>query len=237
MPKTIVILQPGYLPWQGFFEQLDRADVFVLFDNVQYDRSWRNRNRIKTAYEINGTHWQWLTVPVKAHGLPSIKEVRIADHKWPKRHIGIIENNYGKAKFFANYFPEIVSTLTNDRFDFLVDLDYTLIKLISKWLGINSDKIVLSSKLNLELPQGKTEKNVAICKALGATRFYEAAAGINFFDSGKFTKAGIELVYQDYKHPTYTQLHGQFISHLSVIDLIFNEGPKSLEIIRQGGKK
>ena len=51
----IGILQPGYLPWLGFFEQMARVDHFVCYDDVQYTRQdWRNRNRIKTA---GGAAW------------------------------------------------------------------------------------------------------------------------------------------------------------------------------------
>lgn len=235
--KTIVILQPGYLPWLGFFEQLDRADIFVLYDTVQYDHSWRNRNRIKTAYPTDGHNWQWLTVPVKAHGLPLIKDVQIAGDKWPKHHLGMIESNYRKTEFFSDYFPALSSLLLHAQFNLLADLDNALIRLLAGWLDIDQGKIVLASQLDLKMPEGKTEKNIAICKYFGVEQFYEASAGRNYIDEKKFIEAGIKLTYQDYQHPTYRQLHGDFVPYLSAIDLLFNEGHRSLEIIRQGGKK
>jgi hypothetical protein len=96
---VIGILQPGYLPWLGFFEQMYRSDVFVIYDDVQYDKEgWRNRNRIKTSKGI-----QWLTVPVviKFEEHPLINEIKINNTvNWRKKHLSSINQNYSKASFF-----------------------------------------------------------------------------------------------------------------------------------------
>jgi hypothetical protein len=82
-PRTVGILQPGYLPWLGFFDQVYRSDVFIIYDDVQYDKhGWRNRNRIKTPQGI-----QWLTVPVLTSGMnkPTSKTVLIDNSQnWRK---------------------------------------------------------------------------------------------------------------------------------------------------------
>ena len=224
--KTIGILQPSFLPWLGFFEQLYRSDVFVLYDDVQFEKgSWRNRNRIKTP---NGA--QWLTVPVlqKGRGFQLIKDVLInQDVPWQKKQIKTIRQNYSKAPFFVKYADKLFDKL-NRPWERLVELNVELIYWIAKELGI-SNKIVSASELGV-FGSG-AERLVEVIKSLGGTCFYEGSAGKNYIDDSLFEENGISVVYQDYAHPTYPQLHGDFVSHLSIIDLMFNCGEDSLEIL------
>ena len=111
--RTIGILQPGYLPWLGFFEQMHKSDVFVIYDDVQYDREgWRNRNRIKTA---NGV--QWLTVPVfvKCDAHPLVNEIKI-DNKanWRKKHLSSIRQGYSNAPYFKKYIDIFDETFSRE---------------------------------------------------------------------------------------------------------------------------
>ena len=224
--RTVVILQPGYLPWLGFFEQMFKSDVFVIYDDVQYDKhSWRNRNRIKSAQGI-----QWLTVPVLTTGqdLPLNTEARIDNkHNWRKKHLSAIRQNYSKAPFFKQYFPEL-ERVYQQEWDLLIDLDVTLMKLIMTWLGLERELVYCSS---LQIKGEKTQRLVDICSALSATEFYEGAAGADYIDESLFQNAGIQLTYQAYQHPTYRQRYGEFIPYLSVIDLLMNEGDASLDIL------
>src|SRR5437763_192566 len=109
-PRTLVVLQPGYLPWLGFFDQLRRSDVVVYYDDVQYDKhGWRNRNRIKAP---SGP--QWLTVPVRHAGLgwPRIADVEIEpDTPWARKHLGTIQQYYARAPFTPRYLPELADVL------------------------------------------------------------------------------------------------------------------------------
>lgn len=224
--KTIGILQPGYLPWLGFFEQLYHSDIFVLYDDVQYDKNgWRNRNRIKTL-----TGPIWLTVPVLTTGKSSqqVCEAGI-DPKvnWAAKHLKSVEMNYKKASFFNDYFP-ILRDLLSQSWPLLVDLDCALIEELMRALGFER-KIVRSSTLGIE--GDRFERLVRICKHFGADRFYEGQAGENYIDPGDFEKAGIRVDFQHYKHPVYDQLFGAFLSHLSIIDLLFNHGSSSLHIL------
>mgnify|MGYP001558939589 CR=1 FL=1 len=118
---VIGILQPGYLPWLGFFEQMHRSDVFIIYDDVQYDReSWRNRNRIKSANGI-----QWLTVPVhfKLSEAPLITEVKTDNTaNWRKKHLFSIRQNYAKAPYFKDYIGLFEEAYSRD-WEYLLDLD------------------------------------------------------------------------------------------------------------------
>ena len=127
---TLVILQPGYLPWLGFFDQMRRSDVFVYYDDVQYDKhGWRNRNRIKTP---SGP--QWLTVPVRHSGLgsPRIVDVEIDSRTpWVRKHLASIRQAYAAAPFLRQYMPELEELLQR-RWERLVDLDLAVAELMSR---------------------------------------------------------------------------------------------------------
>lgn len=222
----IGILQPGYLPWLGFFEQVYSSDVFVIYDDVQYDKhGWRNRNRIKSANGI-----QWITVPVLTSGMnkPLIKDVLIDNRtSWQKKHLNALTINYGKAEYFKDYigiFEEIYAR----RWDFLLELNVEITAKILSAIGLQRE-IKFSSKLDVH--GDRIQRLIDICKLFNGTVFYEGAAGQNYIDEATFNSEGIALEYQKYEHPIYRQLYGEFIPYLSVVDLLFNEGSKSLQII------
>ena len=223
----IGILQPGYLPWLGFFEQMNKSDVFVIYDDVQYDKEgWRNRNRIKTANSI-----QWLTVPVLfslSDYLP-INEVRI-DNKtnWRKKHLLSIRQNYSKALFFEKYI-DIFEEAYSKEWEYLIDIDMYLILKLAECLGMKDKKIIRSS--TLDITGNRIERLVRICKMFMADIFYEGVSGRRYIDEGSFVENGIKVEFQDYKHPVYHQLHGNFVPYLSVIDLLFNHGVDSFAIM------
>lgn len=221
--------QPQYLPWLGFFEKIDRADRFVLLDDVQYKKNeWQNRNRIKTP---KGP--QWLTVPVKAHLGQKINEVPIDNSKsWVKDHLKSLETNYHRAPFFEKIFPQIEKVLTQKEWDFLGGLNIALIKTLLNLLEIPENKIVLSSSLKIK---GKsTQRLVEIGQTLEAFTYLSGQDGEKYLDLELFNQAQIKVAFQQYQHPVYAQLFDDFQSHLSVVDLLFNCGPKSLSVLRKG---
>ncbi|MCP4112656.1 MAG: WbqC family protein [Desulfobacteraceae bacterium] len=224
--KTVGILQPSYMPWLGFFEQLYTCDIFVLYDDVQFEKgSWRNRNRIKTD---GGP--QWLTVPVMLKGkdFPVIKDVIINQSiPWHKKHIKSVTQNYSKAPFFELYADKLFKLL-NKPCKYLIDLNFELIHWLTDQLNI-STPMVLSSELNIS--GANVQRLIDIIQSLQGNHFYEGSAGREYIDVKIFEEAGITVTFQDYNHPVYPQLHGDFISHLSIIDLLFNCGSESLNIL------
>lgn len=203
------------------------SDVFVIYDDVQYDKQgWRNRNRIKTG---NGV--QWVTVPVnsKLRECPLVNEVTIDNRiNWRKKHFHSIKQNYSKAPFYKEYI-NIVEEAYSREWQYLIDIDLYFIKKLANCLGMNNKKIVRSSSLDVR--GERIERLVTLCKIFKADVFYEGAAGKNYIDSKHFEEQGIRVEFQDYEHPVYNQLHGDFVPYLSVIDLLFNLGPESLSII------
>lgn len=229
MINRISILQPSYIPWLGYFEQINKVDAFVFYDDVLYTKNdWRNRNKIKTP-----TGTVWLTIPVNIKNRLTdyllIKDVTFADKNILKKHIKAIELNYKKAPFFKEFFP-ILTLLFNKRYIFLSDFNIIVIKAISNFLDIKKVNFLKSSDLSITNPN-PTDRLIGICKNLKATHYLTGNSAKNYLDEKLFAKNGIILEYQEYKHPTYKQLWGDFIPYLSVIDLIFNEGHDSLKIL------
>ena len=223
---TAVILQSGYLPWLGFFDQMYKSDVFVIYDDVQYDKhGWRNRNRIKTAQGV-----QWLTVPVliKGQDKPLIKEVQINNKvDWRRTHLKSVKQNYFRAPFFDTCFC-VLEEVYSKEWKYLIDLDMILIFALMERLGL-SRRIELSSDLGVA---GKdTQRLVDICSYLGASHYLTGDAARDYLDESLFLQYNIALAYHNYQHPLYDQLYGEFIPYLSVIDLLFNHGKDSLDIL------
>ena len=224
---TIGILQPGYLPWLGFFEQMYRSDVFVVYDDVQYDKhGWRNRNKIKTS---KGP--LWLTVPVKVSFKNKllINEVKISNKtNWRKKHLLSINQNYAKAPFYREYIGMFEDFFSRS-WENLIDVDMHFIVKLAECLRMGQKRIVKSSELGLS--GNRIGKLINICKYFNADIFYEGSSGRNYIDEDIFLKSRIKVEFQDYKHPVYNQLYADFLPNLSVVDLLFNHGRESLSIL------
>lgn len=226
--RRIGILQPGYIPWLGFFEQMYKSDIFVYLDDVQYTKNdWRNRNRIKTKDGI-----QWLTIPIKYKFGLKINEVKINNEiDWSRKHIQAIKTWYGRSKYYGEYILELEDIL-NSQWENISTLDIVLIEWIAKKIGINC-KTVLSSKMEVTI-EDKQMRIIKICQDLGSDIFYEGRSGQNYIDTNKFESNGIKIEFQAYEHPYYYQMYTKeqgFVSHLSTIDLLFNHGKESLDIL------
>ena len=228
--KTVAIMQPTYLPWIGYFDMIDQSACFVFLDSVRFNkRSWQQRNRVKG---LNGI--LWLTVPVftKGRRYQLIREVVIDQtQNFQEKHIKTITHLYSRAPFFAQYIHELSAILRKSH-RFLADLNIELICWLCARLGVETE-LTRSSSLNVE---GKNvELLVNICKALNADRYLSAAGSGEYIEENNlFGPNSIDLAYHAYRHPEYRQLHDAFVPYLSVVDLLFNEGPSSLSIIREG---
>ena len=226
-----VINQPNYIPWRGYFHQIQKADVFVFYDDVQYDKhGWRNRNRIKTS---NGT--VWLTIPVKKKGAVQnhtpINEIYIDwSRDWLRKHWRTIEQAYDKAPFYELYMSFLKNTYDR-HFDKLADLTIELTILIAKALGIAQTKFISSSSLNVS--GTKTGRLLEILKQVGATHYISGPAAKNYLDEAKLLNAGISIEYMVYQYPIYPQLYPPYDPQVSILDLLFMKGPESAKYIWQ----
>jgi len=204
------------------------SDLFVLYDNTQYKTDdWQNRNKIRTK-----DGWMWLTVPIKHNFGDLIKDVKIDNSKnWQRKHWNSIQANYAKAPYFKKYKDEFEKIYTQ-KWVLLADFNTSLIKKAAEILGIKT-KIVRASE-NMSLTSKSQQALLDICKHFGAKIYISGADGKKYITSEfqkEFEKYGIKIIYQNYKHPKYKQVHPGFEPYMCILDLIFNLGPESLNVI------
>jgi WbqC-like protein family len=227
----IAISQPGYLPWAGFFDLIDQVDQFVLLDDAQFvKQSWHQRNRIKSS-----TGMQWLTVPVIFRGRlgQPLCEVEIREPDFWQKHLRSVEVNYGRARYFETYFPQLKGILEDGRPGArLIDLNLALIQWIAGQLSI---KTLMERSSSLKIEGKKSEHLVSICERLGAKDYLSPRSASYLLDDlAMFADAGIRVWFQNYIHPEYEQRFPPFLPYASVLDLLFNEGPEAGKIMRSG---
>jgi len=227
----ISIMQPTYLPWLGYFDLIDQSDIFVILDDVQFEKqSWQQRNRIKAK---NG--WVWLTIPVIQKFGQKISETRINyANRWNEKHWKSIYYNYHAAAFYHS-FNERLEKIYAMHSEFLIDFNMTIIQWFCEQLGIHP-QFIRSSELSLE--GTKTERLLNICQDLHADTYLSPPGSRTYLEKNNlFHNSGIELKYQHFEHPQYSQLWGDFIPYLSVLDLLLTQGVHSLPIIRSGRRE
>jgi len=223
----VSIHQLHYLPWLRYFDKIARSDVFVALDDVQFTKNgWQNRNKIKHAQG-----WMYLTVPVYHQHEQNLDEVRINNQvRWGDKHWKSLSLNYSKAPYFtdhADFFRDIYAR----EWEHLNSLNWEVLSYLVKALGINA-RLVKSSELQVE--GEATLRLVNICQALGADQYLTGAyAAKAYLDEDILQEHGIKALMQDWDCPRYRQCFPQagFIPDLSVVDLLFNEGPESLAIL------
>jgi hypothetical protein len=224
-----VILQPSYIPWRGFFDQIRRADVFVFYDDVQYDkRGWRNRNQILTP-----TGKQWLTIPVYSRGAQTenipIHQIKICwDVAWNESHWKSIQLAYRKAPYFQQY-AAFLQELYERHDEFLADFSIDLTIALARQLGIQHTHFLRSSSLQAE--GAKTDRLIAILKTIGANQYLSGPSARDYIESEKFKQADIDLEYMEYNYAQYPQLYPPFDPNVSILDLLFMTGPDALGYI------
>ncbi|MEK7274777.1 MAG: WbqC family protein [Candidatus Desantisbacteria bacterium] len=229
----VSIHQPDYLPWLGFFDKICLCDVFVLLDNVQFSKNYfTNRNKIRTSQG-----WTWLTVPVLTKGkseqrIDEVKINAINEKKWAEKQWKTIEQNYKKAPFFSEH-ADFFCQLYSREWDSLTELNKTIIRYLVDAFGL---KTRICEVAEIKTEGNGTELLFNICQALGANTYLSGAFGKEYLDENLFANHGINVVYQEFSHPEYKQVFEPFIHDMSAIDLIFNHGNDSLQILR-GEKK
>ena len=226
----VTIHQPNYLPWSGFFHKWLISDAFIILDTVQYHKNeWQNRNRIKTA---NGAHW--LTVPVSYRFPQTIREVGIATPNWARKQVSAIEQAYARAPYLDAYWPPLKEVLLRP-WDGISPLNTEIIRTLGEMLECTAPLHLASEMETASVDP--TERLIALCQELKGDAYLSGREGRGYLEADRFSQTGIDLWFQEVEAPHYPQLHGEFISHLSVIDMLFNLGPATSEIILQMGDK
>jgi len=221
--KKVAILQSNYVPWKGYFDLINSVDEFVIYDDMQYTkRDWRNRNKIMTP---NGL--KWLTIPVEVKGKyhQKVNETLISEKDWAKKHWQTIKQLYSKSSFFCEYKQVFEDFYLSCNESYLSQVNFELMEIINNILGIKT-KIIWSSEY--ELLDGKTEKLLGICEQAEANVYLSGPAAKGYFDEDLAAQKGIKVEWMDYSgYPEYQQLHQPFEHGVTILDLIFNQGPNA----------
>lgn len=230
----VAISQPTFVPWQGYFALIDYVDEFVFLDNVQFEkRSWQQRNYIK----VNDAK-KIFTIPVdsKNKSKQKINEVLI-DYKNFKveKFLMLLRHNYKKSNYFDLYYEKIKKILNKNTL-FLSDLNQDLIKNICLFLKISTSFYKASSfKLNKDLKNMYLLRE--LCKKKNCTKYISTVGASTYMGNlKKFPDTKIEIKFFEYHEKKYNQIGNKNISNLSVLDILFNEGPNSLDFIRSSFK-
>lgn len=231
MKKRLAIHQPNYIPWLGFFYKMAECDLFIFLDTIQYPRgrSFAARNRIKTP---NGSIF--LTIPVhipKGHeGKVLYTDIQLQDEGWKEKHLKTLLLNYKRAPYFEEIYQIYKSQI--NRYVNLVDLNIGLISAFADYLNITTKTLRLSEILK-EFGQ-KTQLIIDICKKCNTNEYLSGTGGgRDYNNEEQLNQHGIQLIYSEFSHPQYPQLWDDFESHLSIIDLLFNCGKSSINILLQ----
>ena len=224
----VTIHKPNYFPYPGFFHKLTLADIFVVLDDVQYQYDHTNRNKIMTR----DGNWTRIIIPTKKeHKFSAINQVEI-DNKsnWRGTNWQKIVESYNDAPFF-NLYKIYLDGLYKHEWQMLFEINFETIKKALEWLGI---KITLVRSSELNISDASTERLIKICKATGADTYVSGLGGKQYLNEKLFTNNKISLEYQNYTAVTYPQyLSNTFIPNLSILDLLMNVGPKSLQLIKE----
>ena len=221
--------QPVYLPWLGLFHKIALAEQFCIFDVVQYQtKDFNNRNKIKTH-----TGPIWLSVPVESgnHLEKLICDIKIVDNGWNRKHAKSIKLTYMKAPYFKDYFEVLERQLVGRQHVFLTELNAEMLATFLKLLGIDIPVVKAS---DYAFSGKKSDLVLDMCVTLKASDYIFGEQGRNYADIESFRARDVKVYFQKYSHPVYDQLNGPFEPYMSVVDLLFNCGPASRDIIMKG---
>jgi len=225
------IHQPHYLPWLRYVEKIARSDVFIVLDDVDYEKGGhQNRNRIKTAHGA-----LQLTVPVRRSLQRPIPEIEIdVRSRWQEKHRTALEQSYRQASYWERYWPALAGIWERE-WSHLAELNRAMLEALLPLFGITTP-VVYSSTIPV---RGQSTRRLAeLCRAVGGDAYLSGANAVDtYLDDGVLREAGIRLVRQEWEAPVYRQLYPRagFVPDLSVLDLLMNEGPRSLEILLAAG--
>ena len=225
--KILTAHQPAYLPWLGYFHKIAISDVFVILDDVQLEKNgFSNRNKIKGP---NGAFWLTVPIAMDGHTHKTIKDMKINNKiNWRKKHFRSIQDSYRKAPYYEQYINFFEDCYSRE-WDNLVDLTEFMLKWFLDQLSID---VELRRMSEYSFQDKKSDLVLSVIKKFDADLYVSGSCGKDYIKQDSFKDNNIDIYFQEYLHPEYNQLHKDFVSHMSVLDLLFNYGgKKAFEII------
>jgi hypothetical protein len=222
----VTIHQPQFLPWLGYLDKIDQADLFIMLDTVQFKKNeWQNRNRIRTA-----KGWQWLTIPVLQHFGQRIDEVLInPTAAWKTQHLRALDIHYARAPYRSRYLDQL-RELYSAPWTKLSELNQATVQWLLKAYGITTPVRNASDYTARAEP---TDRLIDLCRSVGATQYLAGPGAEYYMDKPRFESSGVRLEVQVLQHPIYRQVYEPFEPNLSALDLLLMQGPDALTILRQ----
>ena len=230
---VLVAHQPEYFPWLGFIAKAQLADVYYIVDTVQYVKEhWHSRNKIRKK-----DGWLWINTPVLQSKSKILMwpEAKIDNTKpWKRKQLSSIQMCYSRSKYYKEIYAELEEIYSKD-YEYLIDFNEQIIKYAFKKFNIRVPVYKTSEliKEGHDISGVKTDLILNMCKAANAKTFIFGQDGKTYIEENKFKQAGVEYKFQNFKHPEYKQRYPEFESHMSFIDLLFNHGKNSIEILKQ----
>lgn len=222
----VAIIQSSYIPWKGYFDIIHEVDEFIFLDDVQYTtRDWRSRNCIKTANGLD-----WLTVPAGGSRHRLIYEVALNDAGWQEKHWKTLCHNYSRSPYFQQYRDFFEELYLGQRWVNLSQMNQTMTQRIAcELLGVRT---VFTDSRHYAAQGAKLERILDLLRRCGATSYLSGPLAADYLEPKKFDLLGIQLKLKNYSdYLEYPQLHPPFEHKVSVLDLIFNTGPRAPEYI------
>ena len=216
--KTIAVLQSNYIPWKGYFDIIHDVDEFIFYDEVQFTRQdWRSRNKIMTR---DGA--QWLSVPTGTNIGRTIREVRLLDSRWQKKHYETLRNTYSRAPYYKQYAQLLGDIYLAHSWAGLSELNQYGIRALSELLGITAK---FSESEQYASHGQKHDKLLSLVQSAGADIYVSGHAAKEYIIERDYLSAGIQVVWKDYGgYPEYKQLYEPFDHYVSILDLLFHTG-------------
>jgi hypothetical protein len=222
----VTIHQPQFLPWLGYLDKIDQADLFIMLDTVQFKKNeWQNRNRVRTA-----KGWQWLTVPVLQHFGQRIDEVLInPTATWKAQHLRALDMHYARAPYRDRYLAQL-RELYSTPWNKLSDLNKATVQWLLEAYGISTP---VHSAADYAARDEPTDRLIDLCRAVGAKQYLAGPGADRYMDKTRFEYSGVRLEIQVFQHPIYRQVYEPFEPNLSALDLLLMQGPDALATLRQ----
>jgi hypothetical protein len=219
------------MPWLGFFHKMDRADLYVLLDNVQLTKNgWQNRNRVVDRQGV--VHFLTVPVVMKGHTNSRLLDIQIDNsQRWQKKYWGRLADCYRRHPYFSKYAPELEAIVLSGA-ELLVEFNCRLIDFFRNALEIRAPIIRASS---LDVSGKRSELLLDICRKLGAATYLSGPSGRDYLDQEIFEEHGIAIEFHSFNHPVYPSLH--FTPGLSTLDLLMNCGEESRSVLGLTGQK
>ena len=224
----VSINQPAYLPWLGYFHRIAVSDLHIVLDHVQFEKnSFSNRNKVRTAAGSS-----MLTVPLRTKGKfgeLALNQVEIVkEDNWARKHWSSISQSYAQAPYFAEH-KAVFAGFFQQSWTKLFEVVRAMTEYQLEAFGIKTPFLFSSE---LKVPGSKDELVLNLCQKVGANTYLSGPLGRNYLRPELFESACIKVLYHDYCHPTYTQTYPGFEPYMAAIDVLFNCGPQSLDIIK-----